>query len=149
MRRPLIAVALVCALAVVPSTATAAPFRYDKVIINEVPMMEFGINPYDDWEGYEAEREKLLTFLRNSVKNVAIVTTDFHSNWVNDARIKTWPEDGGPVPSGVEEFISGGVADDLFGNEIDNVAGGPGTWTCSASTAEPARKWWPKCTLAG
>ena len=48
-----------------------------KVIINEVPMMEFGVNPYDDWEGYEAEREKLLTFLKDNVKNVAIVTTDF------------------------------------------------------------------------
>jgi phosphodiesterase/alkaline phosphatase D-like protein len=99
-----------------------------KVIINEVPMMEFGVNPYDDWEGYEAEREKLLTFLKDNVKNVAIVTTDFHTNWVNDARIKTWPEDGGPVPSGIKEFIAGGVADDLFGNEIDGVAGRPNTW---------------------
>ena len=45
-----------------------------KVIINEVPMMEFGINPYDDWEGYEYEREKLLTYLKNNVKNVAVVT---------------------------------------------------------------------------
>ena len=99
-----------------------------KVIVNEVPMMEFGINPYDDWEGYEAEREKLLTFLKNNVQNVAIVTTDFHSNWVNDARIKTWPENGGPVPSGVKEFIAGGVADSLVGPEIDDVAGRPGTW---------------------
>jgi alkaline phosphatase D len=99
-----------------------------KVIINEVPMMEFGINPYDDWEGYEAEREKLLTFLKGNVKNVAVVSTDFHSNWVNDARIKTYPENGGPVPSGVKEFIAGGVADDLFGHEIDAVAGKPDTW---------------------
>ena len=99
-----------------------------KVIVNEVPMMEFGINPYDDWEGYEHEREKLLTFLKNTVKNVAIVTTDFHTNWVNDARIKTWPEDGGPVPSGVKEFIGGGVADDLFGHEIDGVTGQADTW---------------------
>jgi hypothetical protein len=99
-----------------------------KVIVNEVPMMEFGINPYDDWEGYEFEREKLLTYLKNNVKNVAIVTTDFHSNWVNDARIKTWPEDGGPVNSGIKEFIAGGVADSLFGNEIDDIAGRPGTW---------------------
>jgi phosphodiesterase/alkaline phosphatase D-like protein len=99
-----------------------------KVIVNEVPIMEFGINPYDDWEGYEAEREKLLTFLKNNVKNVAVVTTDFHTNWVNDARIKTWPEDGGPIPSGIKEFIAGGVADDLFGNEIDDVAGKDGTW---------------------
>jgi alkaline phosphatase D len=99
-----------------------------KVIINEVPMMEFGINPYDDWEGYEAEREKLLTFLKNSVKNVAIVTTDFHTNWVNDARIKTYPENGGPVPSGVKEFIAGGVADQLFGREIDAVTGQADSW---------------------
>lgn len=99
-----------------------------KVIINEVPMMEFGINPYDDWEGYEYEREKLLTFLKDNVKNVAILTTDFHTNWVNDARIKTWPENGGPVDSGIREFIAGGVADSLFGHEIDDVAGRPNTW---------------------
>jgi alkaline phosphatase D len=99
-----------------------------KVIINEVPMMEFGINPYDDWEGYEAEREKLLGFLKNNVKNVAIVTTDFHTNWVNDARIKTWPENGGPVPSGIKEFIAGGVADQLFGREIDAVTGQADSW---------------------
>jgi phosphodiesterase/alkaline phosphatase D-like protein len=99
-----------------------------KVIINEVPMMEFGINPYDDWEGYEAEREKLLTFLKDSVKNVAVVTTDFHTNWVNDARIKTYPEDGGPLPSGVKEFVAGGVADQLFGHEIDGVTGQDGSW---------------------
>jgi phosphodiesterase/alkaline phosphatase D-like protein len=99
-----------------------------KVIVNEVPMMEFGINPYDDWEGYEAEREKLLTFLKSNVKNVAVVTTDFHTNWVNDARIKTYPENGGPVPSGIKEFIAGGVADSLFGREIDGVTGQPDSW---------------------
>jgi alkaline phosphatase D len=99
-----------------------------KVVINEVPIMEFGINPYDDWEGYEFEREKLLTYLKSNVKNVAFVTTDFHSNWVNDARIKTWPEDGGPIDSGIKDFIAGGVADDLFGNEIDDVAGQDNTW---------------------
>ena len=108
-------------------------------------MMEFGVNPYDDWEGYEAEREKLLTFLKNSVKNVAIVSTDFHSNWVNDARIKTWPEDGGPINSGVQEFIStsglswntalssnralGGFGPTLVGNTD------PNTSPCTAPTA--------------
>src|SRR3954447_25505845 len=97
-----------------------------KVIINEVPMMEFGINPYDDWEGYEAEREKLLTFLKNSVKNVAVVTTDFHSNWVNDARIKTWKENGGPVPSGIKEFIAGGGGGSPFLHASDRSAGRAG-----------------------
>lgn len=99
-----------------------------KVILNEVPLMEFGINPYDDWEGYEYEREKLLTLLKSNVKNVAVITTDFHANWVSDARIKTWPENGGPVNSGIKEFIAGGVSDDLFGNEIDAIAGQDNTW---------------------
>jgi hypothetical protein len=47
---------------------------------------------------------------------------------VNDARIKTWPEDGGPVPSGIKEFVAGGVADQTFGEEIDAVTGQDGTW---------------------
>jgi hypothetical protein len=66
--------------------------------------------------------------MKNNVKNVAFVTTDFHTNWVNDARIKTWPEDGGPIDSGIKDFIAGGVADDLFGNEIDDVAGQKNSW---------------------
>jgi phosphodiesterase/alkaline phosphatase D-like protein len=99
-----------------------------KVVMNEVPIMEFGLNPYDDWQGYEFEREKLLTYLKNNVKNVAFMTTDFHSNWVNDARIKTFPEDGGPIDSGVTEFIAGGVADQTFGTEIDAFTGSAGSW---------------------
>jgi hypothetical protein len=90
--------------------------------------MEFGVNPYDDWQGYEFEREKLLTFLKSNVKNVAFITTDFHTNWVNDARIKTFPEDGGPIDSGVMEFIAGGVADHTFGAEIDAFTGSAGSW---------------------
>jgi phosphodiesterase/alkaline phosphatase D-like protein len=90
--------------------------------------MEFGLNPYDDWQGYEFEREKLLEFLKANVKNVAFMTTDFHTNWVNDARIKTFPEDGGPVDSGIMEFIAGGVADQTFGAEIDAFTGTPDSW---------------------
>jgi alkaline phosphatase D len=99
-----------------------------KVVMNEVPIMEFGLNPYDDWQGYEFEREKLLTYLKNNVKNVAFMTTDFHANWVNDARIKTFPENGGPVDSGVTEFIAGGVADQTFGTEIDAFTGSANSW---------------------
>jgi phosphodiesterase/alkaline phosphatase D-like protein len=90
-----------------------------KLIINEVPMMAQYVNTYDSWQGYEAEREKLLTFLKHNVKNVAFLTTDFHTNWVNDARIHTFPEDGGPMNSGIMDFIAGGVSDDLFGKEVD------------------------------
>lgn len=99
-----------------------------KVIVSEVPMMEAGINPYDAWEGYEAEREKLLSFLKKNVASVAVVTTGSHANWVGDARIRTWPERGGPVPSGIEEFIAGGVADQLLGREIDAAIGQRDSW---------------------
>jgi alkaline phosphatase D len=99
-----------------------------KVVMNEVPIMEFGLNPYDDWQGYAAEREKLLKFLKANVKNVAFMTTDFHANWVNDARIKTFPEDGGPIDSGVTEFLAGGVADQTFGKEIDAFTGSTDSW---------------------
>ena len=99
-----------------------------KVVVNEVPIMEFALNPYDDWQGYEFEREKLLKFLKANVKNVAFLTTDFHANWVNDARIKTFPEDGGPIDSGVMEFVAGGVADRTFGKEIDAFTGSADSW---------------------
>jgi alkaline phosphatase D len=99
-----------------------------KVVINSVPLMEIGLNPYDSWRGYAHERERLLNFLKSNVKNVVSVTTDFHTNWVNDARIKTYPEDGGPVESGIMEFVAGGVADHLFGHEIDAFTGSKDSW---------------------
>jgi phosphodiesterase/alkaline phosphatase D-like protein len=94
-----------------------------KVVINEVPMMAQYLNPYDSWQGYEAEREKLLAYLKANVKNVAFMTTDFHTNWAGDARIHTFPEEGGLLNSGISDFIAGGVSDQPFGREIDAFTG--------------------------
>jgi phosphodiesterase/alkaline phosphatase D-like protein len=99
-----------------------------KLVINEVPIMAQYINTYDSWQGYEFEREKLLNYLKRNVKNVAFLTTDFHTNWVNDARIHTFPEDGGLVNSGIMDFIAGGVSDDLFGKEVDAFTGSTDSW---------------------
>ena len=41
-----------------------------KVIVNEVPIQQFYALPYDRWEGYEAERKKLLLFLQSNTNNV-------------------------------------------------------------------------------
>ena len=60
-----------------------------KVIINELPIHQYYVLPYDRWEGYEAERHQMLTFLTNSVKNVIFLTTDVHATLVNDARFQT------------------------------------------------------------
>jgi phosphodiesterase/alkaline phosphatase D-like protein len=95
-----------------------------KVIFNEVPIQQFYALPYDRWEGYEAERQKLLNFLRNNVKNVVFLTTDDHANLVNDARLKTL-EPGGPVDSGIMDITTGPIATANYALEIDDAVGGP------------------------
>jgi phosphodiesterase/alkaline phosphatase D-like protein len=96
-----------------------------KVVVNEVPIQQFYTLPYDRWEGYSAEREKLLHFLHDNVRNVIFLTTDTHANFVNDARFQTL-EAGGPVNSGITEVITGPVATRTFANEIDVVTKSPG-----------------------
>ena len=60
-----------------------------KVIVNEVPIQQYYALPYDRWEGYAAERERLLRFLQANVKNVVFLTTDTHGNLVNEVRSRT------------------------------------------------------------
>ena len=93
-----------------------------KVILNEVPIQQFYALPYDRWEGYEAERQKLLRFLHDNVKNVVFLTTDTHANFVNDARFQTL-EPGGPADSGITEVVTGPVATRTFAKEIDAAVG--------------------------
>jgi phosphodiesterase/alkaline phosphatase D-like protein len=97
-----------------------------KVIMNEVPIQQFYALPYDRWEGYEAERQKLLTFLKDNVKNTIFLTTDVHANLVNDARLKTF-ESGGPVDSGILDVTTGPVATKSFAKEIDGATGSAGS----------------------
>jgi phosphodiesterase/alkaline phosphatase D-like protein len=98
-----------------------------KVIMNETPIQQFYALPYDRWEGYEAERQKLLTFLKDNVKNTVFLTTDTHGNLYNDARLSTFPEEGGPVNSGVNEMVTGPVATMTFAKEIDGATGKQGS----------------------
>ncbi len=89
-----------------------------KVVMNEMPIQQYYILPYDRWEGYEAERQELLTFLRDRVKNVIFLTTDVHATLVNDARLQTL-ESGGPRNSGITDFTVGSAATEDFEDEID------------------------------
>jgi phosphodiesterase/alkaline phosphatase D-like protein len=93
-----------------------------KVVMNEVPIQQFYALPYDRWEGYAAERTKLLTFLRDNVKNAVFLTTDVHANMVNDARLQTL-EAGGPVNTGITEVTTGPVATKTFAGEINGTVG--------------------------
>src|SRR5215212_7741936 len=95
-----------------------------KVVMNELPIQQFYIDPYDRWEGYAAERTRLIEFLRDNVKNVVFLTADVHANLVNDVRLKTL-EDGGPVNSGILEVTSGPSGTDSFKDDINDDTGNP------------------------
>jgi alkaline phosphatase D len=99
-----------------------------KVVMNEVPIQQFYALPYDRWEGYAAERTKLLTFLKENVKNVVFLTTDVHANMVNDVRLQTL-EPGGPVNTGITEVTTGPVATKTFAGEINDTVGSPAAAT--------------------
>jgi alkaline phosphatase D len=90
-----------------------------KVIVNEVPIQQFYALPYDRWEGYAAERDEVLRFLAGNVANVVFLTTDVHSNLVNDARFKTL-EAGGPENSGILDITTGPVATAPFAQEVND-----------------------------
>jgi alkaline phosphatase D len=98
-----------------------------KVIVNEVPIQQYYALPYDRWEGYAAERERLLRFLQANVRNVVFLATDTHGNLVNEVRYRTLG--GPPETSGIWEVVTGPVATNTFAKEIDDYLGQTGAGT--------------------
>ena len=98
-----------------------------KVIVNEVPIEQFYALPYDRWEGYAAERERLLRFLQANVKNVVFLATDTHASLVNEVRYTTLGS--APESSGIWEVVTGPVATNTFAKEIDGYLGQKGAGT--------------------
>ena len=81
-----------------------------KFIVNEVPMSEFLLLPYDRWEGYPAEREEMLNFITdNRIENVIFLTTDLHGAVVNT------------LENGSMEIITGPIARETIGEELENL----------------------------
>jgi alkaline phosphatase D len=95
-----------------------------KIVMNELPIQQYYVLPYDRWEGYEAERQQVLRALQN-VKNVVFLTTDVHATLVNDARFQTL-EPGGPRNSGILDITVGSAATANLGLEIETEVGVPG-----------------------
>jgi len=98
-----------------------------KVVVNEVPIQQYFALPYDRWEGYASERERLLRFLKANVKNVVFLTTDTHANLVNEVRSKTLS--AAPESFGMWEVVTGPVATNTFAKEIDGFLGQKGAGT--------------------
>ncbi|MGH2986424.1 MAG: alkaline phosphatase D family protein, partial [Solirubrobacterales bacterium] len=80
------------------------------------------------WEGYAAERQRLLSALSGKVENVVFLATDHHANLVNDARFQTL-ESGGPQNSGILEVATGPVATRTFAQQINDTVGDPSAGT--------------------
>src|SRR5919202_640519 len=99
-----------------------------KVVMNELPIQQLYADPYDRWEGYAAERLRLITYLRDNVKNVVFLTADVHANFVNDSRLRTL-EDGGPVNTGILEVTTGPAGTDTFADDINDTANNPNAAT--------------------
>jgi alkaline phosphatase D len=96
-----------------------------KIVVNEVTMGQEYVFPYDQWEGYEAERQKVLKTL-SQVDNAVVLTTDVHATEYNDARFQTL-EPGGAKDSGVPELITGPVGTASLKKEFDAATGVAGT----------------------
>jgi alkaline phosphatase D len=92
-----------------------------KVILNEVPLQQFYALPYDRWEGYAAERRKVIEALRR-VPRTIVLATDTHANLVGDIRLRTL-EPGGPLETGLTEVVTGPVATSTFAREVDTALG--------------------------
>lgn len=87
-----------------------SPARF-KFIINEVPIQQFYALPYDRWEGYTAERNEILNFIRdNDIQNVVFLTTDTHANLINEVFIDRFSD---PEPL-AHEFVTGPIGTNTF-----------------------------------
>ena len=108
-----------------------------KVVLNPEPLLQLYALPYDRWEGYAAERARVIDVLR-SVRNVVVLTTDMHAHVIGEIRTDTFAS-GGPVGTGIWEVVTGPVATNTYAREIDSFLGAPGFGAVvTAAFFEPA-----------
>lgn len=86
-----------------------------KFILNEVPIQQLYLAPYDRWEGYAAERQEILDFIRDqSIENVVFLTTDMHANMMNEVWVDFFTA---PAPIAYEVIV-GPIATNTFAHSI-------------------------------
>jgi alkaline phosphatase D len=95
-----------------------------KVVVNPEPLMQLYALPYDRWEGYAADRARVLDALQ-AVRNVVVLTTDTHAHLIGEIRRETFGPQG-PQGTGIWEVVTGPVATNTYAREIDSFLGAPG-----------------------
>ncbi len=94
-----------------------------KIVVNEIPIQQLFVLPYDRWEGYGAEREEILNFIRdNAIQNVMFLATDIHANVINEVFIDAFLD---PAPI-AKEFVTGPIARTTFAQNVIAVVGPAG-----------------------
>lgn len=110
-----------------------------KFVVNSTPMMELFVEPYDRWEGYAAERRQLLDFiLRNDIRNVVFLTTDWHATIFGEVRADSFSD----PRAAAYEFIVGPIATTPLQQDVERAVGEAGVTGIVAVVAGLAR---PDC----
>jgi alkaline phosphatase D len=92
-----------------------------KLVINEVPISELFVRPYDRWEGYLGERNKILSFInRRNIRGVVFLTTDLHANIGSHVYKSIANEDSKPI---TYESIVGPIQTCSLDCEVDKILG--------------------------
>jgi phosphodiesterase/alkaline phosphatase D-like protein len=91
-----------------PSAHGGHPYR-TPYLSQGIPSNGYTVNP-DDWDGYNADREHLVDYLRaNPVSDVVFITGDIHCSWANELTTRSTVLS----PTAVE-FVVSSVTSDNF-----------------------------------
>jgi alkaline phosphatase D len=97
-----------------------------KLVVNQDPIQQFFVLPYDRWEGFGADRNAVLDTIRNNgISNVLFLTTDTHATLQNQVFKNRF---GGAAGNQriADEMVTGPIATTTFQNEVLNIAGPSG-----------------------
>jgi len=91
-----------------------------KIVLSELAWQQFWALPYDRWEGFGAERNEILNFIRDEeISNVVFLTADVHANIFNEVFID-FATDAEPI---AYEAINGPIATNTFKVSVINRVG--------------------------
>lgn len=94
-----------------------ATFRF---VVTGEPIQQFFAQPYDRWEGFEAERREVLEFIRDEdIRNVIFLTTDLHGNLINEVS----PDYLAGEPPVAVEVVTGPIGTNTFAAGIAELGG--------------------------
>lgn len=97
--------------------ASDATFKF---VVTGEPIQQFFAQPYDRWEGFEAERREVLEFIGDEgIRNVIFLTTDLHGNLVNEVS----PDYLAGVPPVAVEVVTGPIGTNTFASSVANLGG--------------------------